>query len=78
MSGWLGCSGIENEGYTSKAKEEELLPHVHMVISLLKRWLPGTHQGAVSRKHLQAYLDEYVFRFNRCKSAKRGLLFYRF
>jgi transposase-like protein/Zn ribbon nucleic-acid-binding protein len=82
--GWPGFSGIENEGYTrtiynqSKAKEEdELLPHVHMVISLLKRWLLGTHQGAVSRKHLQAYLDEYVFRFNRRKSAKRGLLFYR-
>jgi transposase-like protein len=82
--GWPGFCGIENEGYTrtiynqSKAKEEEeLLPHVHMVISLLKRWLPGTHQGAVSPKHLQAYLDEYVFRFNRRKAAKRGLLFYR-
>jgi hypothetical protein len=48
--GWLGFSGIEHEGYTrtiynqSKAKkEDELLPHVHMVISLLKRWLLGTH-----------------------------------
>jgi transposase-like protein/Zn ribbon nucleic-acid-binding protein len=82
--GWPGFSGIENEGYTgtiynqSKAKaEDELLPYVHMVISLLKRWLLGTHQGTVSGKHLQAYLDEYVFRFNRRKSAKRGLLFYR-
>ena len=44
---------------------------------LLKRWLLGTHQGAVQEMHLQAYLDEYVFRFNRRKSAKRGLLFYR-
>ena len=54
-----------------------MLPHVHLVISLLKRWLLGTHQGAVETKHLQAYLDEYVFRFNRRTSKKRGLLFYR-
>jgi hypothetical protein len=42
-----------------------------------KRWLLGTHQGAVESVHLQAYLDEYVFRFNRRKSTQRGLLFYR-
>jgi len=48
-----------------------------MVISLLKRWLLGTHQGAASEKHMQSYLDEYVFRFNRRKSADCGLLFYR-
>jgi hypothetical protein len=48
-----------------------------MIVSLLKRWLLGTHQGAVQEMHLQAYLDEYTFRFNRRKSAKRGLLFYR-
>ena len=59
------------------ADEENTLPHVHMIVSLLKRWLLGTHQGAVQDTHLQAYLDEYVFRFNRRKSAKRGLLFYR-
>jgi hypothetical protein len=58
-------------------QDEKLLPHVHMIVSLLKRWLLGTHQGAVSEKHFQAYLDEYVFRFNRRKSAERGLLFYR-
>jgi hypothetical protein len=58
-------------------EENELLPRVHMVVSLLQRWLLGTHQGAVTGKHLPAYLDEYVFRFNRCKSVKRGLLFYR-
>jgi hypothetical protein len=57
--------------------EEEMLPHIHLVISLLKRWLLGTHQGAAAPKHLQAYLDEYVFRFNRRKSVKRGLLFHR-
>ena len=81
---WSGFSGIENEGFTreiynqSKAEsDDEMLPHVHLIISLLKRWLLGTHQGAVEKKHLQAYLDEYVFRFNRRTSAKRGLLFYR-
>ena len=81
---WSGYSGIEDEGYSreiysqSKAvSDDELLPHVHLIISLLKRWLLGTHQGAVEKKHLQAYLDEYVFRFNRRTSSKRGLLFYR-
>jgi hypothetical protein len=59
------------------ANDENLLPHVHMIISLLKRWLLGTHHGAVQEMHLQLYLDEYVFRFNRRKAAKRGLLFYR-
>jgi hypothetical protein len=53
------------------------LDHVHLVISLLKRWLAGTHQGAVAPTHLQAYLDEFSFRFNRRKSQHRGLLFYR-
>ena len=43
----------------------------------IKRWLLGTHQGAVSDKHMQAYLEEYTFRFNRRKASKRGLLFYR-
>jgi len=53
------------------------LPGVHRVASLLKRWLLGTHQGAVSAKHLDYYLDEYTFRFNRRTSRARGLLFYR-
>ena len=56
---------------------KNILPHAHMIVSLLKRWLLGTHQGAVAEVHLQAYLDEYVFRFNRRKSSKRGLLLYR-
>lgn len=82
--GWLSYSFLSTSGYhhTRMAKndldqDEKMLPRVHMVVSLLKRWLLGTHQGAVREKHLQAYLDEYVFRFNRRKSAERGLLFYR-
>jgi transposase-like protein/Zn ribbon nucleic-acid-binding protein len=82
--GWAGYFFLASDGYPhtviSKKRtdsEEKMLPHVHMVISLLKRWLLGTHQGAVSEKHMQAYLDEYEFRFNRRKSAERGLLFYR-
>ena len=56
---------------------EHLLPRVHRVISLLKRWLLGTHQGAVSDAHLDYYLDEFAFRFNRRHSKSRGKLFYR-
>jgi hypothetical protein len=55
----------------------ELLPRVHRVIALLKRWLLGTHQGAVTRAHLDYYLDEFTFRFNRRTSRPRGQLFYR-
>ena len=54
-----------------------LLPRVHRVASLLKRWLLGTHQGAVSREHLDYYLDEFTFRFNRRKPRSRAKLFYR-
>ncbi|MDP1847621.1 MAG: IS1595 family transposase [Solirubrobacteraceae bacterium] len=53
------------------------LPHVHRVASLLKRWLLGTHQGAVTHEQLDYYLDEFTFRFNRRRSRHRGLLFYR-
>jgi len=59
------------------ANAQHLLPRVHRVISLLKRWLLGTHQGAIAREHLDDYLDEFTFRFNRRKSASRGKLFYR-
>lgn len=55
----------------------EVLPAVHTVFGMAKRWLLGTHQGAVRPAHVQAYLDEWVFRFNRRNSASRGLLFYR-
>jgi hypothetical protein len=50
---------------------------IHRVAALLKRWLLGTHQGGVSVEHLDAYLDEFTFRFNRRKSRSRGKLFYR-
>jgi len=53
------------------------LPRVHRVISLLKRWLLGTHQGAVTAAHLDYYLDEFTFRFNRRTSRHRGQLFFR-
>jgi len=61
----------------SDIKADALLPGVHLVASLAKRWLLGTHQGAVEGDHLQAYLDEFAFRFNRCRSEFRGLLFMR-
>jgi hypothetical protein len=53
------------------------LPHVHIVASLLKRWLLGTHQGAISHAQLDYYLEEFTFRFNRRRARHRGLLFYR-
>jgi transposase-like protein len=83
--GWLGYLPVERAGYQHrvtflKGKKEsasELLPRVHLVASLLKRWLLGTHQGAVSREHLDYYLDEFTFRFNRRNSRSRGKLFLR-
>lgn len=82
---WLGYEPLERKGYRhqitflrGQAKSpSDLLPRVHRVISLLKRWLLGTHQGAVSLAHLDYYLDEFSFRFNRRRSRSRGLLFYR-
>ena len=53
------------------------MPRVHRVASLLKRWLLGTHQGAVRPQQLDYYLDEYSFRFNRRGSNHRGLLLYQ-
>jgi hypothetical protein len=53
------------------------MPGVHVVASLLKRWLLGTHQGSVTAQHLDAYVDEFAFRFNRRHSRQRGMLFYR-
>ncbi len=83
--GWPGYSGLEGRGYRHRVTKisrtaelaHELMPRVHRVASLLKRWLLGTHQGAVSPKHLDYYLDEYTFRFNRRRSRARGMLFYR-
>src|ERR1700730_2520891 len=83
--GWLGYLPLQNKGYKheitflkgKKKTPSELMPRVHLVISLLKRWLMGTHQGAVSQKHLDKYLDEFEFRFNGRRSKSRGKLFFR-
>jgi transposase-like protein len=84
--GWKPYQGLEALGYEHqisklqgqrKEAATELLPRIHLVASLLKRWLLGTHQGAISPEHLDYYLDEFTFRFNRRKSASRGKLFYR-
>lgn len=63
--------------YRSRKEAHELLPHVHLVDSLVKRWINGTHQGSISPKYLSYYLDEFAFRFNRKLSKYRGKLFYR-
>ncbi len=83
--GWLGYLPLEGKGYVhrvtflrgNKKSPSELMPRVHLVVSLLKRWLLGTHQGAVSHEHLDYYLDEFTFRFNRRTSRSRGKLFFR-
>ncbi len=83
--GWSGYRGLDQKGYVHevtplrgrKHAATELLPRVHRAISLLKRWLLGTHHGAVSHKHLDYYLDEFTFRFNRRTSRQRGKLFFR-
>ena len=83
--GWESYAGLKAMGYKHKVtvlrrrrqSASDLLPRVHLVAALLKRWLLGTHQGAVARYHLAYYLDEFVFRFNRRRSGSRGKLFYR-
>jgi len=83
--GWNGYNDLARFGYNRKvtvlASSDDpvhvLMPGVHRVAALLKRWLLGTHQGAVSNRHLDYYLDEFTFRFNRRTSGSRGLLFYR-
>jgi transposase-like protein len=85
---WQGYRGIDRLGYTHDRRSQraarargddpgELLPGVHRVASLAKRWLLGTHQGSVDNAHLQSYLNEFAFRFNRRRSRSRGLVFYR-
>jgi ribosomal protein L37AE/L43A/transposase-like protein len=83
--GWHGYDRLKPNGYRHRvtflrghdALASQLLPRVHRVVSLLKRWLLGTHQGAVSAAHLDFYLDEFTFRFNRRTSRHRGKLFFR-
>ena len=85
---WMGYHGIAKLGYAHRRRSQraarargedpaKLLPAVHRVASLAKRWLLSTHQGAVEAAHLQSYLDEFVFRFNRRRSRSRGMVFYR-
>lgn len=61
---WVGYSGLERAGYHHVVRADEMI-HIHRVFSNLKTWLLGTHHGAVRKQHLQAYLNEYTFRFNR-------------
>lgn len=81
--GWRGYNGLAELGYNHKVIRsnphlgKNLLPRANRVASLLQRWLLGTHQGAVHHSHLDYYLDEFTFRFNRRTSKSRGLLFYR-
>lgn len=83
--GWVGYDPAKGQGYVhrvtflkgKKQSASELMPRVHRIASLLKRWILGTHQGAVSHEHLEFYLDEFTFRFNRRRSRNRGMLFYR-
>jgi transposase-like protein len=79
--GWRGYNGLDGIGYQHERIEHDdseiVLPHVHTVISLIKRWILGTLQGSCSQEHLSYYFDEYTFRFNRRKSKSRGMLFYR-
>jgi transposase-like protein len=81
--GWAGYNQISNRGYIHEVVRadatvgENLLPACNLVASLMKRWLGGTLQGAVAHEHLEYYLDEYTFRFNRRTLRHRGKLFYR-
>jgi len=83
--GWGGYSGLTAAGYkhevtvvsASPDPAHVVMPRVHNIAALLKRWLLGTHQGGVQHIHLDYYLDEFTFRFNRRQSKARGLLFHR-
>ena len=83
--GWDGYNDLPKHGYTrqrtvlssSDDPAHVCMPGVHRVASLLKRWILGTHQGSVTPSHLQSYLEEFTFRFNRRTSRSRGLVFRR-
>lgn len=79
LNAYLGMEGYSHDRSVQRRQleGEHLLPRVHRVVSLLKRWLLGTHQGAIGHAHLDYYLDEFTFRFNRRTSRSRGKLFYR-
>jgi transposase-like protein len=83
--GWGGYNDLPDHGYTRKKTvlsssgdpAHVSMPGVHRVSSLLKRWILGTHQGSILPAHLQSYLEEFTFRFNRRTSRSRGLVFRR-
>lgn len=83
--GWTGYNGLAKCGFShdkvvlsdSGDPAHISMPGVHRIAALVKRWLLSTHQGSFSAKHLEYYLDEYTFRFNRRTARSRGLLFYR-
>ena len=83
--GWRGYAGLADAGYPHRVtvisagpeQAHEVMPRVHTVAALLKRWLLGTLQGGIQHQHLDYYLDEFTFRFNRRRSQARGLLFHR-
>lgn len=83
--GWSGYNGLETHGFTHNITVQSSsgdpahvsMPGVHRVSSLLARWILGTHQGSVVPEHLQSYLEEFTFRFNRRTSRSRGLVFRR-
>lgn len=83
--GWGGYNRLLKAGYLHKATQLSIageststsMPGVHRVASLLKRWILGTHHGSVDPVHLQSYLEEFTFRFNRRNSDSRGLVFRR-
>ena len=83
--GWRGYNDLSAFEYehqktilsSSDDQAHVSMPGVHRVASLLKRWILGTHQGSVSTEHLQSYLEEFTFRFNRRTSLSRGLVFRR-
>jgi len=82
--GWPSYNELISRGFqhkvqkaTVKNEDQEVLPNVHRIASLLKRWLLGTHQSYLNKNKIEYYLDEYVFRYNRRTSKSRGLLFLR-
>lgn len=81
--GWQPYRAATARGYSHhrivvpRTDAARQLPGPHRVASLTKRWLLGTHQGSIDKAHLPAYLDEFVFRFNRRRSRSRGMVFYR-
>lgn len=82
---WAGYADLAEHGYQHRRTSlratgdppHTIMPRVHRVVALLDRWWLGTYQGAISDRHLDYYLDEFTFRFNRRSSKSRGLLFYR-